>query len=448
MDKISNIVDNQSTSSWTINDAIHGRVSYPAYVRQVVDTPEFQRLRNLKQLGSSSKVFPCVTHTRFEHCLGVCFLARKLLETLEKNSGVVISDIHRKCVTLAGLLHDVGHGPFSHMWEDFVHSGEDKDWTHEQSSCDMARQLFATNDIQLSQESYEHYYAEQLICALITGNQEALQTLLTPDTMFLSEIVHNKRYKIDVDKWDYLLRDAFYLNNVVRFDKDFVHLFDYARVIRDDSNVAHIAYRVSDYRCIVEMFEARAKLHIECYQHPTTLAVEKLMIDVLTQAEKCGFRLKGEKISQAHQSPPIYLYLDDSVVSLIESSDDTKLRDVQHLLARIRRRKMFTQIYVSSEPSDIDHLNKRFGGDLFFQVHKRVPYASEMAPRDVPLYDEQGYLIDNQTAVTSIMSTLSNQGYYEQYFVYCKATSKEIVNSAQEYLERLSATPVIKRKFT
>lgn len=140
----------------------------------------------------------------------------------------------------------------------------------------MARQLFANNDIQLSQEAYEHYYAEQLICALITGNQDALDTLLTPDTMYMAEIVHNKRYKIDVDKWDYLLRDLFYLRSAVQIGTDFVQLFDHARVVRDGSGTTHIGYRASDYRLIVALFEARTKLHIECYQHPAILGLEKL----------------------------------------------------------------------------------------------------------------------------------------------------------------------------
>ncbi|XP_058464233.1 deoxynucleoside triphosphate triphosphohydrolase SAMHD1 [Malaya genurostris] len=435
----------QPTDSWIVYDAIHGRVSYPSYVRQVVDTAEFQRLRGLKQVGPSSRVFPCATHTRFEHCLGVCFLARRLLETLEKNSGVLISDIHRKCVTLAALLHDVGHGPFSHMWEDFVHLGEDKDWTHEQTSCDMARHLFAANDIQLSQESYEHFYAEQLICALITGNQKALKTLLTPDTMFLSEIVHNKQYKIDVDKWDYLLRDLYYFNGVVQIDKAFVQLFDYARVVHDKTNVSHIAYRATDYRWIVELFEARTKLHIECYQNLTVLGIEKLLIDAFRLAEESGFRLKGDKISQVHRSPEIFLYLDDSIISLIENSDNPKLKEAQHLLVRLRRRQVYTRIHVSNETCDIEHLNERFGEDLFFQVHKRIPYASEMAPRDVPLYDERGQLIDNQPVVASIMNSLSNHGFYEQYIVYCKTTSKDIINSARQYLQRLPTVSIIER---
>ncbi|XP_053684845.1 deoxynucleoside triphosphate triphosphohydrolase SAMHD1 homolog [Sabethes cyaneus] len=422
---------------WTLHDAVHGKVTYPGYVREIVDTPQFQRLRNLKQLGVSSSAFPCSTHTRFEHCLGVCYLAGKLLRTLEKNSGIQISDIHRKCVMLAALLHDVGHGPFSHMWENFVHSGSDKDWTHEQSSCDMACQLFADNNIQLSQESYEHYYAEQLICALITGNQEALRTLLTPDTIFLAEIVHNKHFKLDVDKWDYLLRDLFYLNGVVCIDTSFAQLFDHARVVRRKDGGTNIGYRAADYRLVVQLFEARAKLHIECYQHGTVLGLQRMIIDGLTLAEKCGFRLKGEKISEAHLSPSVYLYLDDGIINLIEFSDSAKLQPAQQLLDRVRQRRLYRLVHISSQPQNIEGLNKRFATDEFFQLHKKIPYASEMAPRNVPLYDEQGRLIKDRTMVDSIMNNLPNQGFFEQYLVYCKSVEPEIINRARKYLETL-----------
>lgn len=429
-----------SGSAWTLHDAIHGTVHYPSYVQPIVDTPEFQRLRNLKQLGTSANVFPCATHTRFEHCLGVAHLASTLLDTLERNSRVQVSDIHRKCVTLAALLHDIGHGPFSHMWEDFVHRGSDKTWTHEQSSCEMARQLFANNAIQLSQ-GYEHFYAEQLICALITGNQEALRTLLTPDTMFLAEIVHNKRYKLDVDKWDYLMRDLFYLRGVIDVDSEFVRLFEHARVVRDKEGVTHIGYRARDYRWIVQLFEARAKLHMECYQHPIILGLEKLLIDALTQAEENGFRIKGTKISEAHQSPLVYLYLDDSVISLIETNESAKLQQVQQTLARIRCRQLYSRIHASSEPCDIDELNKRFGTDEFFQLRKRIPYGSEMAPRNVPLYDERGELVeDSGSVVERVLSAIPDKGHFEQYLVYCKSEKKDVVSSAREYLENGSVS--------
>lgn len=85
----------------TMIDPIHGIVSYPKYVFEIIDTAEFQRLRNLKQLGLTYKVFPGAVHTRFEHCLGVCHLSDVLMTHLERNSNFSISHIHRKCVMVS-----------------------------------------------------------------------------------------------------------------------------------------------------------------------------------------------------------------------------------------------------------------------------------------------------------------------------------------------------------
>lgn len=134
-------------------DPIHGVIDLPTIIFDIINTEFFQRLRNLKQLGASSYVFPGTTHTRFEHCIGwvvnlpiycfwlkkflfffkkrnfsVCHLIDKFLDILEKNSNVKVNDYHRRCVMIAGLLHDVGHGPFSHMWDQFVHQCRYKDW--------------------------------------------------------------------------------------------------------------------------------------------------------------------------------------------------------------------------------------------------------------------------------------------------------------------------------
>lgn len=134
-------------------DPIHGVMDLPNIIFEIINTEFFQRLRNLKQLGACSYVFPGATHSRFEHCIGwglcsgccfvflyltlslkptgcfsVCHLIDKFLDILEKNSAIKVTDYHRKCVMIAGLLHDVGHGPFSHMWDQFVHQCKYKDW--------------------------------------------------------------------------------------------------------------------------------------------------------------------------------------------------------------------------------------------------------------------------------------------------------------------------------
>lgn len=197
------------------------------------------------------------------------------METLEHNSNVKISEIHRKCVAIAGLFHDIGHGPFSHMWETFVAlRNPDLGWSHEQTSCDLVKHFFRKYDhIKLSEEPLEHLYAVELIQALIIGDLEAQKTYLSPELMYLTEIVNNQFTQIDVDKWDYILRDGYYLKNNILL-AEFASLFDNVKVLKDNEGITHISYDVKDFPLIHNLFENRANLHIFCYQDPLVRAAE------------------------------------------------------------------------------------------------------------------------------------------------------------------------------
>ena len=97
-----------------IYDPIHDFIQVTPLMKQIIDTPEFQRLRELKQLGATYFVFPSATHSRFAHSLGVSHLAGKLMETLQKNQErLQISDRDIELTCIAALVHDIGHGPFS-----------------------------------------------------------------------------------------------------------------------------------------------------------------------------------------------------------------------------------------------------------------------------------------------------------------------------------------------
>ena len=140
------------------NDPVHGNIVMEDLCLAIIDTPEYQRLQGMKQLGVCDRVYRGATHTRFEHSLGVAHLAGKLASSLRKNQprlGITDEDV--LCVKIAGLCHDLGHGPYSHLYDGvFIRrmhpNGIDKQgkkWRHEDGSVLMFNHLLEVNRIDL-----------------------------------------------------------------------------------------------------------------------------------------------------------------------------------------------------------------------------------------------------------------------------------------------------------
>nr|XP_045726786.2 deoxynucleoside triphosphate triphosphohydrolase SAMHD1-like [Mirounga angustirostris] len=161
-----------------INDPIHGHIELHPLLIRIIDTPQFQRLRYIKQLGGSYYIFPGASHNRFEHSLGVGYLAGCLVRALrEKQPELQISARDVLCVQIAGLCHDLGHGPFSHMFDGrFIPLARPNvKWTHEQGSVMMFEHLVNSNGLK---EVMEYYglVPEEDICFIkeqITGPLES-----------------------------------------------------------------------------------------------------------------------------------------------------------------------------------------------------------------------------------------------------------------------------------
>lgn len=335
------------------NDSIHGHIEVHPLCVKIIDTPQFQRLRNIKQLGGCYYVFPGAAHNRFEHCIGTCHLAGKLVRGLQKRQpelGITDEDI--LCIKIAGLCHDLGHGPFSHMFDAmFIPAARpNSEWKHEEASVKMFDHMIKVNNLL---PSFSKYNLEEndviFIKELIAGT--ALDAAGSQDWPFrgreagkryLYEIVANKRTGIDVDKFDYFSRDCHNLGISNSFDHK--RYMKFARVINVKGKL-QICVRDKEAGNIYDMFHTRNSLFRRAYQHKTSNIIEQMITEALLKADK-KIRLKGSNgkllsISDSIDDMEAYTNLTDQVYYQILSSSDPDLEEARSILHRIEKRDLY-----------------------------------------------------------------------------------------------------------
>ncbi|XP_056311400.1 deoxynucleoside triphosphate triphosphohydrolase SAMHD1-like [Danio aesculapii] len=341
----------------TVNDPIHGHIALHPLMVKIMDTPQFQRLRHLKQLGGTYLVYPGASHNRFEHCVGVAHLAGCLVKSLHDNQPELkITKQDFLCVQIAGLCHDLGHGPLSHAFDGLFMSKVkelktsqnlpvDEHWTHEEMSVQMFDSI--VNDLKTKDEKVlaEHGLDDKDV----TFIKELINRKITPterrdkDKSFLYEIVANEENGIDVDKWDYFARDCHHLGIPNNFDH--LRLLKSARVCdveEKDGTKKHICFREKEANNIYEMFRTRYTLHRQAYQHKIGNIIEDMFADALLKADR---DLPGGKpdmftISKAIERPGDFIKLTDGIFEQISSSTSENLSESKKILEQIAKREL------------------------------------------------------------------------------------------------------------
>ncbi len=183
-------------SNIKINDPIHGFMVLPDFITNIVDSRAIQRLMRIRQLSGASHVYPGANHTRFEHSLGVAYLAKRMTENLRDLQGVDISDEDINDCVVAALCHDIGHGPFSHNFESLLIKHNNKD--HE----DYTEWLIQKSEIgnKLEEFGFSKNYISDIATGKIIGKANDKGYLL-------SQVITSA---INVDSMDYLLRDNYH----------------------------------------------------------------------------------------------------------------------------------------------------------------------------------------------------------------------------------------------
>ena len=273
---------------WQTKDSVHGLICLPDTCLRFIDTPEFQRLRDLKQMGSCQLVYMGAHNTRFDHSVGVAYLAFRMVSSIsERQPELGISSRDILCVTVAALCHDLGHGPGSHMWDSFVLKKLGVDMSHE----DMSLMIFdhivkSTREKWVQQQKpkdpFDGLTDEDIlfIKALIHPPKEAYTAAnigRSPSKFYLMDIVSNKSSGLDVDKFDYIMRDTY--NTGVRGVFDVDRLIRNV-VVRECDGRLQMCWPQKELEGIIEIFHTRDSLHRRVYQHRTNTSIESMFRDV------------------------------------------------------------------------------------------------------------------------------------------------------------------------
>ncbi|XP_029012663.1 deoxynucleoside triphosphate triphosphohydrolase SAMHD1 [Betta splendens] len=341
--------------SKVFNDPIHGHVELHPLLIRIIDTPQFQRLRHLKQLGGTYFVFPGASHNRFEHSIGVGHLAGELVQALNnRQPELLISRRDILCVQIAGLCHDLGHGPFSHMFDGMFipRARPGYAWKHEKASVQMFDYLVAVNHLEPVMEQHGlvlpddlHFIKEQIAGPLDTDAAEGQKWPYkgrTENKSFLYEIVANKRNGIDVDKWDYFARDCYHLG--IQNNFDYRRFLKFARVC-DVKGQKHICTRDKEVGNLYDMFHTRNCLHRRAYQHKVGNIIETMITEAFLKADE-HIRIRGSggqmfTLSTAIDDMEAFTKLTDHVFEQILNSSSSELDEARQILQNIVCRRLY-----------------------------------------------------------------------------------------------------------
>ncbi|WOO87309.1 HD domain-containing protein [Mollicutes bacterium LVI A0039] len=312
-----------------IRDVLYGDINIEdEIIEALIRTKEMQRLRGIKQLGLSYLIFPGAEHSRYTHSIGVYYLATQIVEVLEQKSGMRFDEYEKKGLYVACLLHDLGHGPYSHASEYFFA------YDHEQMTVDIIEhETTQINGILKDQKYYEDV------------------------TMFIRKIHPNKLLNsilsssIDADRMDYLVRDSYYCG--VSYGK-----FDLQRLLKIiDTEDDKIVFLEKGVHTIEDFLMSRYHMFNQVYLNDKSSGYELLVAEIL------------KRISELHEED--YKFKADlaSLLSFydteeIDVKDFIELDDMRlyHIIAELRNNESDEKLFklcsalLDHEKLVIDHL--------------------------------------------------------------------------------------------
>ena len=412
--------------SWEIKDPVHGYIELNKQEIDIVDSPEFQRLRRLRQLSAAFLTYPGAEHTRFHHSLGVLHIAGKIAQRLT-NSEVITEEEALK-LRMGGLLHDIGHGPFSHLFEEVI---EKRDLNHEQMSTQIIKETSIADIL------HENGMDPEEMSTLSIGQHENKKP-------YMNQVIAGQ---FSADVLDYLPRDSYFTG--VEYGK-----VDIDRLVRSMDVVdGRLAVKDTALYVLEAMVIARYEMFKAVYFHRSVRAAETMLVRAM--------QLGDEELGITNfKTPQEYLKLDDSsIIHMLTSLRDTKNKQSKtayQLTRDFQNRRLLKCAYET-----VVHRRDRFTVNMMLMENIRtsieqeiaseakvdpstvivdvssapsVPYyARQQKPQDIPLYHESDDGEKNLVSFSSL-SPLGDTlvGYLDIMRVYTQAKDREGVRKAAE----------------
>lgn len=430
-----------------IRDPVHGLIVFDLdnetdrLAWRLIETPEFQRLRRIRQLGVSDLVFPGATHSRFAHSIGVFHNARKLIKVIEREEGDKFDNRRAKIIQIAALLHDIGHGPFSHAFEDARRAvakqqGHPAAPKHEKFTEWMIRneegairQVLDSEDHALANEAADVFAAE--------GPTDIYHAVVSSS--------------FDADRLDYLVRDRYMTGTGAgAIDRDWLLdnlttcLIQSSQIEEAGSTetappsmVPTFVFKKKARQAAEDFLLARYRLYTQVYLHKATRGFEKLATALFVHISETS---SPEKLGLAPENPIVrffahdggtledYLRLDDTVVwgaiECMARGEDERGAD---LAGRLLNRKRLAVLDLAAECGHSaealanaerrleGHVSDRLGRTVFrdrpsYNLYSRVGEDAEKEHTKVRILVGAG----EQKEITEFPDTIIGNKHHEK----------------------------------
>jgi HD superfamily phosphohydrolase len=340
-----------------IHDALWGTQFLHPHELSIIDTPLIQRLRGIKQTAFAYLIFPSATHSRFEHTLGVLFQSDKLLKALQNSQYLDLIKGKENLIRMAAVLHDCGHGPFSHSSEDIYRFLPDMQaligpgGSHENCNPHEVLSYYILKSPPFKSRFREiiTHYKQSIdiddVADIVLGNWRK------PDTKYLADVINGP---FDADKLDYLFRDGHFSGLPLKIDLD--RLWHCVQIHDNPKNIRILMMSINGITSLEQIYFSKMVLFSSVYQHHKVRTCDCMLKAIFEHCKQNGESICGRTLEKATD----FLWLTDDL--LYAEADKRGKDDFLHkLIHNLKFRRLLKRALIISKAT-VEKPSKEFFG--------------------------------------------------------------------------------------